>query len=193
MCKKLELPDLAGIQLDSPFVKFGEIKSLLQARDDSSSQLIDPECPSIPSPLHNEHPGPSTNLKEPQERDPSPSQPVEPEYSSVPSPPYDEHSKLSATSEELQEWDNLLRQLFKCESFSITNPLHGEPYKLFATSKELQEKALEAWRLEEYDELVMGDLLGQQYQFSRFIWSGLHDDVLNQLKCNLVGLVAALY
>lgn len=193
MCKKLKLPDLAGIQLDSPFVKFGEIKSLLQAKDDSSSQLIDPECPSIPSPLQNEHPGPSTNLKEPQDRDPSPSQPVEPEYSSVPSPPYDEHSKLSTTSEELQEWDNLLRQLFKCESFSITNPLHGEPYRLFATSKELQEKALEAWRLEEYDELVMGDLLGQQYQFSRFIWSGLHDDVLNQLKCNLVGLVAALY
>ncbi|KAH6959705.1 hypothetical protein BKA56DRAFT_680494 [Ilyonectria sp. MPI-CAGE-AT-0026] len=48
---KLELPYGAGIQIDSPFVKFGNIKSLLQSDDELLDQFINPDCLAVTSPF----------------------------------------------------------------------------------------------------------------------------------------------
>ncbi|KAH6951027.1 hypothetical protein BKA56DRAFT_682488 [Ilyonectria sp. MPI-CAGE-AT-0026] len=48
---ELELPYCAGIQIDSPFVKFGNIKSLLQSDDELLGQFINPDCLAVTSPF----------------------------------------------------------------------------------------------------------------------------------------------
>ncbi|KAH6952383.1 hypothetical protein BKA56DRAFT_243201 [Ilyonectria sp. MPI-CAGE-AT-0026] len=175
---ELELPYCAGIQIDSPFVKFGEIKSLLQRVECS---LIEPECSSVLSPLCGEHSRPSTTSQELQERDKPPNQPVQPECSSGTSPQYDEHSRPPTASKELQGWDDILSQLISHECFAISSPLHDKYYMPFTISKELQEKALEAGRLqEECNRLETGLHLGREYQFIEAKWGKLHDAVRDQ-------------
>ncbi|KAH7114101.1 hypothetical protein EDB81DRAFT_304762 [Dactylonectria macrodidyma] len=188
VCKVLQLPDFAGISVDSPFVKFGVIKSLLPTNM-SPSQPIAPERSSVP-----EHSGQSVTSPELRQRDKSPSQPSELECSSVHSPLHDERSITSTTSKELQGWDELLSQLVNSDCFPLTSPLHGKHYMSFPISKELQEKASEAGRLqEECNRPKTGHHLGREYQCIQAKWGKLHDAVRDQALQDLVSIDAALY